>query len=154
LESGLRAVGMRLATGGLGPRLEVVNEAGDAVRLGRNIGTLRLGGWCDLYLPSDVAVIPRPGQTLVCAETVIGRFGGAAADLFERDDEVEVPAVAETEVAEDEPVEAELVIDEEDELTLEELAGENSSSDDDEEEDVSEMFARLRNEAKKIQDED
>ena len=154
LESGSRSVGMRLATGGLGPRLEIAHEAGDAVRLGRNIGTMRLGGWCDLYVPSDVDVLPRPGQTLICAETVIGRFGSATADLFDREDEVETPAPVDEDPAEDEPIEAELVIDEEDELTLEELAGEDTTSEDDEEEDVSEMFARLRKEAKKIQDDE
>lgn len=155
LESGSRSVGMRLATGGLGPRLEIANEAGDAVRLGRNIGTLRLGGWCDLYVPSDVDVLPRPGQTLVCSETVIGRFGSASADLFETEEKTETPVAEEAAPAEDdEPIEAELVIDEEDELTLEELAGEDAKSEADEEEDVSEMFARLRKEAKKIQDED
>ena len=153
LESGTRSVGMRLATGGLGPRLEIANEAGDAVRLGRNIGTMRLGGWCDLYVPSDVEMLPRPGQTLVCAETVIGRFGSAAADLFETSDDVQTPE-PEVEEDTDEPVEAELVIDEEDELTLEALGDEEASSDEDEEEDVSEMFARLRKEAKKIQDDD
>lgn len=154
LESGSRSVGMRLATGGLGPRLEIAHEAGDAVRLGRNIGTMRLGGWCDLYVPSDVDVLPRPGQTLVCAETVIGRFGSATADLFDREDEVETPAPVDEDPVKDEPIEAELVIDEEDELTLEELAGEETTSEDDEEEDVSEMFARLRKEAKKIQDDE
>ena len=153
LESGARSVGMRLATGGLGPRLEVANEAGDAVRLGRNIGTLRLGGWCDLYVPADVDVIPQPGQTLICAETVIGRFGSAAADLFEQDDDVADPEEPEPAI-EDEPVEAELVIDEEDELTLEELAGETSETEAAEDEDVSEMFARLRKEAQKMQDGD
>jgi len=153
LESGERSVGMRLATGGLGPRLEIANEAGDAVRLGRNIGTLRLGGWCDLYVPSDVEVLPRPGQTLICAETVIGRFGGASPDLFDREDEDEIPAPQVEEPEDAEPVEAELVIDEEDELTLEELAGEDSKTEADEDEDVSEMFARLRKEAKKMQDE-
>lgn len=155
LESGSRAVGLRLATGGLGPRLEIANEAGDAVRLGRNIGTLRLGGWCDLYVPASVEVLPRPGQTLICAETVIGRFGSAAADLFERDDERTEPAPEpKDETPAPEPVEAELVIEEEDELTLEQLAGAEAKSDSEEDEDVSEMFARLRKEAKKIQDDE
>ena len=153
LESGSRAVGMRLATGGLGPRLEIVNEAGDAVRLGRNIGTLRLGGWCDIYVPAGVEVLPRAGQTLIGAETIIGRFGGAASDLFESETPEPV-AEPEPEEAEDEPVEAELVIDEEDELTLEELSGSDEKPAEDEDEDVSEMFARLRQEAKKIQDGD
>ena len=43
---------------------------------------------------------------------------------------------------------------EEDELTLEELAGSDDTTAEDEDEDVSEMFARLRKEAKKIQDGD
>ena len=153
LESGARAVGMRLATGGLGPRLEIAHESGDAVRLGRNIGTLRLGGWCDLYVPGGVGVVPRPGQTLVGAETVIARFGDSASDLFDTETEETAP-VPDDEEPEDAPVEAELVIDEEDELTLEELGGGDKGSADEEDEDVSEMFARLRQEAKKIQDGD
>lgn len=159
LESGARAVGMRFATGGLGPRLEIANESGDAVRLGRNIGTLRLGGWCDLYVPGNVKVQPRVGQTLICSETIIGRFGDAESELFDREAEADAPVPTEGEPAveapaPDEPIEAELVIDEEDELTLEELAGEEPKTSEDEDEDVSEMFARLRKEAKKIQDDE
>ncbi|MEM9055143.1 MAG: phosphatidylserine decarboxylase [Pseudomonadota bacterium] len=153
LESGARAVGMRLATGGLGPRLEINNEAGDAVRLGRNIGTLRLGGWCDLYVPAGIEVLPKPGQTLIGSETIIGRFGSAGADLFEREDEIQTPEPV-PEVDEEEPVEAELVMDEEDELTLEKLAGKDEAPEEPDEEDVSEMFARLRKEARKAQDDD
>lgn len=74
LESGERATGMRLATGGLGPRLEVRAEAGDAVRLGRNIGTMRLGGWCEVYMPADIEVDVIEGQTLIGSETVLARF--------------------------------------------------------------------------------
>ncbi len=146
LQSGDRGVGMRFATGGLGPRLEVVSEAGDAVRLGRNIGTLRLGGWCDLYLPASVKVLPTPGQTLIGSETILGRFGGDTATTA-RPDVAETNEKPET----DAPVEAEPVIDEDDELTLEALEGEPEASKP-EDEDVSEMFARLRNEAKKMQD--
>lgn len=159
LESGARSVGMRYATGGLGPRLEVDKEAGDAVRLGRTIGTLRLGGWYDLYLPSSVDVIPVPGQTLIGSETVLGHFGAAGADLFER----EIPTKAEApveETPEPEVEEGELVIDEEDELTLEALSGDDEAEapsrkdavDPEDDEDVSEMFARLRKEARKSQD--
>lgn len=123
------------------------------MRLGRNIGTLRLGGWCDVYIPSGVEVVPQPGQTLIGSETILGRFGGPGADLFERDEETVTP---QPDVAEpdDEPVEAELVIDEEDELTLEELAGAEETPAEADEEDISEMFARLRKEAKKAQDDD
>lgn len=152
LESGERSVGMRYATGGLGPRLEIDKEAGDAVRLGRGIGTLRMGGWYDLYVPSEMAVLPVPGQTLIGSETVIGRFGGANSDLFDHD-EVEKPEPMPEEDPADEPVEAELVIDEDDELTLEALSGEDESAEK-EDEDVSEMFARLKKEARKIQDDE
>lgn len=161
LQSGDRAVGMRFATGGLGPRLEIDAEAGDAVRLGRNIGTLRLGGWCDLYLPASVTVLPSPGQTLIGSETILGHFDEAAKtapapEVAEREPEVaeEAPKVAEPEPT---VVEAEPVIDEEDELTLEALTSEDSpesESSDEEDEDVSEMFARLRKEAQKMQDDD
>lgn len=152
LESGDRSVGMRYATGGLGPRLEIDKEAGDAVRLGRGIGTLRMGGWYDLYVPSDMDVLPVPGQTLIGSETIIGRFGGASSDLFDQDEaEKSEPIVEEDTV--DEPIEAELVIDEDDELTLEALSGEDETAEK-EDEDVSEMFARLKKEARKIQDDE
>ena len=152
LESGERAVGMRFATGGLGPRLEIASEPGDAVRLGRGIGTLRLGGWVDIYVPADVDIIPMPGQTLIGSETVLGRFGESG--VVERKDETpeETPA-PESKTPEPEEVEGELVIDEEDELTLDALTADDEEAAP-EDEDVSEMFARLRKEAKKIQDGD
>lgn len=150
LESGERSVGMRYATGGLGPRLEIDKESGDAVRLGRGIGTLRLGGWYDLYVPSDMEVLPVPGQTLIGSETIIGRFGGVSTDLFGREEAEKADSPDEEESA-DAPVEAELVMDEDDELTLEALSGEDEA-DEKEDEDVSEMFARLKKEARKIQD--
>ena len=157
LLSGDRAVGMRFATGGLGPRLEIGSEAGDAVRLGRNIGTLRLGGWCDLYLPASVTVLPMPGQTLVGSETILGRFEDAVATTpkpEKLDPEPEPEPEDNTPETEPEPEE---IIDEEDELTLEALSGDDeakASTPDDEDEDVSEMFARLRQEAQKMQDGD
>ncbi len=146
LQSGERGVGMRFATGGLGPRLEVVSEAGDAVRLGRNIGTLRLGGWCDLYLPASVKVLPTPGQTLIGSETILGRFGGDEMQAAMPD-----VAQASEDLEPDTRIEAEPVLDDEAELTLEALEGEPEARKA-EDEDVSEMFARLRNEAKKMQD--
>lgn len=154
LESGARSVGMRYATGGLGPRLEVDKEAGDAVRLGRAIGTLRLGGWYDLYLPADVEIAPVVGQTLIGSETVLGRFGAASADMFERPAETKAdPQDDPVPEPEPEPEEAELVIDEEAEDSLEALAGETTEPEK-EDEDVSEMFARLRKEARKMQDDE
>ena len=158
LQSGDRAVGMRFATGGRGPRLEVDAEAGDAVRLGRNIGTLRLGGWCDLYLPASVTILPTPGQSLIGSETILGHFDDAAK-AAPKPEMVE----AEPEEVEPEPpvVDPEPVIDEEDELTLEALTSEESQEEspksesaEEDDEDVSEMFARLRKEAQKMQDDE
>lgn len=150
LESGARSLGMRYATGGLGPRLEIDKESGDAVRLGRAIGTLRLGGWYDLYLPAGIEVLPVPGQTLIGSETILGRFGSAGADLFEKDEPEEAKPDAEP-VKEEPAEEPELLIDEDDELTLEALSG-DEAPDEKEDEDVTEMFARLRKEARKLQD--
>lgn len=153
LESGARAVGMRFATGGLGPRLEIDAEAGDAVRLGRNIGTLRLGGWCDVYVPASIEIVPTPGQTLIGSETVLGRF--ASKDLVREPlTSSEATDLSVEEDEDDAPVDAELVIDEEAELTLEALTSEDPkpAADDVDEDDVSEMFARLRKEAQKNQD--
>ncbi len=73
-ESAGEQAGVALASGGLGPRIELAVETGDVVRLGRAFGTRRLGGWCDLYLPASMSVQVWPGQTLVGGETVIGRL--------------------------------------------------------------------------------
>jgi phosphatidylserine decarboxylase len=91
-ESAGEQAGMALATGGLGPRLELMVETGDVVRLGRAFATRRLGGWCDLYLPASMAVLVWPGQTLVGGETVIGRLHAMADDDFGADiEDVVVP---------------------------------------------------------------
>ncbi|MEL8056236.1 MAG: phosphatidylserine decarboxylase [Pseudomonadota bacterium] len=134
--SGDRSTGYRLATGGLGPRLEIASEAGDAVRMGRNIGTMRLGGWCDLYVPSEAGVDIVPGQTVIGGETLIARFGQTS------------------EVRNETPVQESVTpapdyIDEILEDTVE-----TETTDAAEDGDVSEMFERLRAEARKAQDGD
>lgn len=70
-------VGMTVTTGGLGPRLEITSEPGDAVRAGRTIGKRRLGGWCDIYLKPEARLLVQPGQTLVGGETVLCRLSTA-----------------------------------------------------------------------------
>jgi phosphatidylserine decarboxylase len=79
-ESAGERAGVALATGGLGPRIDLDIETGDVVRLGRAFGTRRLGGWCDLYLPAGLSVLVWPGQSLIGGETVIGRMRSAAGD--------------------------------------------------------------------------
>ncbi len=64
-------IGTRIATGGLGPRLDLEIEQDDTVRAGRKIGVRRLGGWCDIYLPSSMKLRVRPGQSLIGGETVL-----------------------------------------------------------------------------------
>lgn len=171
-KGGQRATGLRLATGGLGPRLELSAEAGDAVRLGRNIGTLRLGGWCDIYLPSDLDLVAWPGQKLVGCETVLAELDGkdtrrsrssgpvlseiapnSAVDLEPSEEVVE--AVTQSDASADEdPDEA---------LTLEKIAGSPAdvpepdnldAASDGDEEDVKAMFDRLRSEARKAYNSD
>lgn len=81
-ESAGEQAGIALASGGLGPRIDLHVEVGDIVRLGKPFATRRLGGWCDLYLPASLAVLVWPGQTLVGGETVIGRLREEAAPGF------------------------------------------------------------------------
>ena len=90
MTSGGSNIGFRIATGGLGPRLDIRAEAGEAFRLGRLMGTRRLGGWCDIYLPGELNVQVLPGMTLIGAETVLAKLEGTAAvmttpDTFEED---------------------------------------------------------------------
>jgi phosphatidylserine decarboxylase len=83
-ESRGQQVGVRLASGGFGPRIDLATEAGDIVRLGRPFGTRRLGGWCDVYVPNGVGMLIWPGQTLIGGETVMGRLKSQGdTDLFD-----------------------------------------------------------------------
>ena len=69
-----QSVGCMVATGGFGPRLEILSETGDPVRAGRVVGKRRLGGWCDVYLDADARVLVRAGQTLIGGETMLCRL--------------------------------------------------------------------------------
>lgn len=83
-ESRGQEVGLRVATGGLGPRLDFAIEAGDMMQLGKRIGTRRLGGWLDLYLPLECGVLVWKGQTLVAGETVLSRLSPMGDIQLER----------------------------------------------------------------------
>lgn len=78
LESLGQSIGCTVATGGFGPRLEMMSEPGDPVRAGRVIGKRRLGGWCDIYLADDARLLVSAGQTLVGSETVLCRLNREA----------------------------------------------------------------------------
>ncbi|MEL6472830.1 MAG: phosphatidylserine decarboxylase [Pseudomonadota bacterium] len=70
-------MGMRVVSGGLGPRIERDVETGDAVRAGRRIARRRLGGWCDIYLPEAASALVEPGMTLVGGETLVAALSDA-----------------------------------------------------------------------------
>ncbi|MEM7766234.1 MAG: phosphatidylserine decarboxylase [Pseudomonadota bacterium] len=78
LEGTSGAVGLRLVTGGLGPRVDIDVRDGDTVAAGAVIGKRRLGGWCDVYLPGSTTVAVGPGTTLVGAETRLTATDGTA----------------------------------------------------------------------------
>lgn len=85
-ESQGEQAGVVLATGGLGPRIELSVDPGDVVRLGRSFGTRRLGGWCDVFLPADIRTHVWAGQTLTGGETVIAHFRSSVSDDYADDD--------------------------------------------------------------------
>lgn len=136
--NGEARVGMRLASGGLGPRLDIDTEAGDPVRLGRKFGRRRLGGWCDIYIPAERTLAVWPGMTLVGAETRLVSGSDQdqqhAAQPPHNVETVELPSVASTEppVAEtsDKPESRE--------------SDTPQPASTDEKDDAAEMFARLR----------
>ncbi|RAN38104.1 phosphatidylserine decarboxylase [Hyphomonas pacifica] len=134
-ESQGHQVGVRLASGGLGPRQEIEVEAGDILRLGRIFGKRRLGGWCDIYVPANTGQLIWPGQTLVGGETVLGRLKSSSdPDLFEDMMAEEEPEGAEEEVLDEVQDDGDDYYPEPDET--------------DTPEDPAVMFARLREAAK------
>ncbi len=136
--NGDERVGIRLASGGLGPRLDIDTEAGDPVRLGRKFGRRRLGGWCDVYIPAERPLAVWTGMTLVGAETRLVRALEPG-----QPEAAPPPYTAEnfdhptTDPAEDAAITAP-----ESPASAEEPAKQSTSSD--EKDDAAEMFARLR----------
>ncbi len=107
-ESRGQQVGVRLASGGFGPRIDLATEAGDIVRLGRPFGTRRLGGWCDVYVPNGVGMLIWPGQTLIGGETVMGRLKSQGdTDLFDGMAEEDVDGEPALQVEDNAPVKVE-----------------------------------------------
>lgn len=67
-------LGLRLVTGGLGPRLKVSAKSGSDIEAGKRIGFKRLGGWCDLYVDRQLALEIRLQQRLIAGETIIAKM--------------------------------------------------------------------------------
>lgn len=144
-ESQGQQVGIRLASGGFGPRIEIDMSAGDIARLGRPFGTRRLGGWCDLYIPASAGQLIWPGQTLVGGETVIGRLRSESDD---EEDVFEVQREAAAGVVEEDPFEFRI---EEEETDDDYPTPEETEV---AEEDPAILFARLREAARRTEEGD
>lgn len=145
-------VGLRVAAGGLGPRLEMDVEPGDGVRLARIIGVRRLGGWCDVWLEPDMAPAIWPGMTVKAGETrlVAGAAPVARASEFrepvrDTDEPFQMPDLDEDE---------DVVSDDEAESARDHTAKAHEPDDDEDEKpsDPAEMFARLREKVSKADD--
>jgi phosphatidylserine decarboxylase len=143
-ESQGQQVGIRLASGGFGPRIDIDMTGGDIARLGKPCGSRRLGGWCDLYIPVGAGQLIWPGQTLVGGETVIGRL---RSDTDEAEDVFELQREAAEAVAEEDPFEP--VIEEEEESDDQYLSPEETNIS---EEDPAILFARLREAARRSEE--
>jgi len=124
LGDGGRDFGLRIASGGLGPRLDIDLEPGDMLRAGRKLGQRRLGGWVDVYLPDGMEAMVWPGMTVVAIETELGRV---LSDGWV----VKPPAIEDEE-------------DERTELDLEDLGTPDETS--------AALFEKLRKEAQGVED--
>lgn len=104
ISSESHAVGVRVATGGTGPRLDVNLEPGDGVRAGRKIGVRRLGGWSDVFLPVGSEVSLEPGMSVIGGETVLSDLSEVEQSATTASEPLVVPeAVVEETPAEPEP---------------------------------------------------
>ncbi|WP_293613521.1 phosphatidylserine decarboxylase [Ponticaulis sp.] len=98
------AVGLRIATGGTGPRLDIDLEPGDGVRAGRKIGVRRLGGWSDIYLPVGAETALETGMTVVGGETILTALAGVEKSATVASEYVPEPVVEEEVVLAPAPV--------------------------------------------------
>ncbi len=133
------SVGLRIATGGLGPRLEARSDAGDRVVAGKTVATRRLGGWTDIFVPAGGEALIEPGRTLIGGESRLWHFGSNLDEMVDINEEERTELDADYPITPD-PTPPDVAEDVEDEVEEEERA---KSSD------PAEMFARLRREASK-----
>lgn len=89
-------IGLRLATGGFGPRMDIDLEAGDTVRAGRKIGVRRLGGWCDIYLPVGCQYSLTVGMSVIGGETILSDLAAQSGEKVSDIVEVEAEVMPET----------------------------------------------------------
>lgn len=62
---------VRQVSGILGRRIVCYSEVGDVVKVGERYGIIKFGSRMDLYLPLDVKILVKKGQTMIGGETII-----------------------------------------------------------------------------------
>ena len=141
-------VGVRLASGGLGPRIDVQADAGDSVRAGKPLAVRRLGGWCDVFVPGNVGPLIWVGQSVVGGETVMGRLQVETAEATENDVSATENDVVEPLETVEEPAET---VSDDDDTAIEDLPEPDEV---DTPEDPAVMLARIKETSRQHLDED
>ncbi len=89
---------VRQIAGFLARRICSYVAVGESVAVGEELGFIKLGSRVDLFLPAEVLVLVRPGQTVRAGETSVARLAAAPKDADDSVSIVELQAVHETEV--------------------------------------------------------
>jgi phosphatidylserine decarboxylase len=71
-------LGAVVSAGGFAPRFFPDAEAGRRVALGARLGQRIFGGWCDLFMPVQMAAQIVEGMSIIAGETVLGAEAGPA----------------------------------------------------------------------------
>jgi phosphatidylserine decarboxylase len=84
LQSDFGPVAIVQIAGLIARRIVCLTAEGSDVATGERIGLIRFGSQVDLYLPASAALLVAEGQTTIAGETIIARFGAAAAGSSRR----------------------------------------------------------------------
>lgn len=67
----------RQVVGLLARRVVCRVQVGDALAVGDRVGVMKFGSRMDVFLPPDIHVLVKPGDRVVAATTLLGRWTGA-----------------------------------------------------------------------------
>ena len=79
-------IGVVQIAGLVARRIACFVAEGTELSAGERIGLIRFGSRLDVYLPATATILVAEGQTAIAGETVIARFGAAAAPPTFRED--------------------------------------------------------------------
>lgn len=77
VDHGGRTAIFRQVVGLLARRVVCRVQVGDALVVGDRIGVMKFGSRMDVFLPTDIRVLVKPGDRVVAATTLLGRWTGA-----------------------------------------------------------------------------